>query len=241
MDLPSGVQPLVNLTRPAPKGSTATKIFQKKKEDLQNALKTSITQAKGRYEENMRASYKEGVAVPDGEDGTMTKITAAPNWRVQLNGKTKDIPYPHPVKVDSKDDREHPDEAVFIYIKAGRTKVPLFNSGTGYMCEMRLSSADLVATLEHFLAQVDTWEPDSNETTRIFHMVGVVDAIAPLVRARMDGNEAEGIAPIPHAHCLETDTIVPADKVKKASPYSLDTKIDSAMTTDDMQKALGGA
>lgn len=234
MDLPSGVQPLVNLTRPAPKGSTATKIFQKKKEDLQSALKTSITQAKGRYEQNMRASYKEGVVVPDGEDGTMAKITAAPNWRVQLNGKTKDIPYPHPVKVDSEDDREHPDEAVFIYLKAGRTKVPLFKTETGYACEMRLSSADLVATLEYFLAQVDAWEPGTSETTKIFHMVGVVDAIAPLVRSRISQGQA-------HAHCLETDTIVPADEVKKASPYSLDTSIDSAMDVADMQKALGGA
>lgn len=240
MDLPSGVQPLVNLTRPTPKGSTATKIFQKKKEDLQKALKTSIEQAKGRYEENVRASYKEGVVVPDGADGTMKKITAAPNWRVQLNGKTKEIPYPHPVKVDSKDDREHPDEAVFIYLKAGRTKVPLFKSvneegeHTGYTCEMRLSSADLVATLEHFLAQVDAWEPETNETTKIFHMVGVVDAIAPLVRSRIDQGK-------PHAHCLETDTIVPTDKVKKESPYSLDTSIDSAMSVADMQKALGGA
>ena len=232
MDLPSGVQPLKNLTRPAPKGSTATKIFQKKKEDLVKALKTSIVQAKGRYVENHRASYAEGVVVPDGENGTMTKITAAPNWRVQLNGKTKDIPYPHPVKVDSNDDREHPDEAVFIYIKAGRTKVPLFASDSGYACEMRLSSADLVATLEYFLEQVESWEPDTNETTKIFHMVGVVDAIAPLVRSRIEQGTA-------HAHCLETDTIVPASEVKKASPYSLDTKIDSMMEVADMQKALG--
>ena len=234
MDLPSGVVALTDLKRTPGKGSTSKRIFDKKRDDLITALEQSIVEAAGRYEDNNRASYKEGVAVPHGDDGEeMTKITAAPNWRVQLNGKTNAVPYPHPVKVDDKDDREFPAEAVFIHLKAGRTKVPLFAGEDTYLAEKRLSSDDLVRTLEHFKAQVEGWTPDLNETTRIFHMVGVVDSIAPLTRTKMAKGEE-------FAHCLEQDKIVEKAKVKKESPYSLATVVDNAMDANAMKAALAG-
>jgi hypothetical protein len=231
MDLPSGVNALEVLVR-EPKKSTATKIWDKKKEDLLADLTASIEQAKGRYVENIRASHAEGApAVVLMEDGkpkldkngnqiTLSKVSAAPNWRVQMNAKTKNLSA-RPVLVDSKDkNKEFPAEAVFVYLKAGRTKVPLFDTADGCKeSEKRLSSDDLVAVLEYFKAQVEDWTPDS-ESGRIFHQVGVIDAIAPKVRNTLSG----------YAHCLEEDRIVEVAKVKQKSPYSLDLKLGSTMS-----------
>lgn len=234
MDLPSGVNALQKLVRD-PKKSTATKIWDKKKEDLLADLTASIEQAKGRYVENIRASHEQDApAVVLTEDGkpkldkdgnqiTLSKVSAAPNWRVQMNAKTKNLSA-RPVLVDSKDkNKEFPAEAVFVYLKAGRTKVPLFDEGGLKVAEKRLSSDDLVAVLEHFKAQVEAWTPD-NESGRIFHQVGVVDAIAPKVRNSLaeDANS--------WAHCMEEDRIVEAAKVKQKSPYRLDLKLGSTMS-----------
>lgn len=231
MDLPSGVNALEELFRDTPK-SKAKKIWDKKKEDLLTDLTASIEQAKGRYVENIRASHVEGApavvlmedGVPkldkDGNQITLSKVSAAPNWRVQMNAKTKNLSA-RPVLVDSKDkNKEFPAEAVFVYLKAGRTKVPLFDVEGGYKVpEKRFSSDDLVAVLEHFKAQVEAWTPDS-ESGRIFHQVGVIDAIAPKVRNTLSG----------YAHCMEEDRIVEVAKVKQKSPYSLDLKLGSLMS-----------
>ncbi len=242
MDLPKGIEGLKELTRTrAP--STAKRIFDKKKEDLIEDLKASIEQAAGRYVYNNRADPTNPVQLTDDgkpvtdKDGNpvlLNKVSAAPNWRVQMNAKTKSNPNPSPVYVTDEDKgQEFRDEAVFVYMKAGRTKAPLWGDDEGNKrTEKRISSADLVAVLEYMLGQVEGWTEDSADG-KILHQVGVVDAIAPITRSKMEGDKTNGIAPIPHAHCMETDSIVPADEVKKASPYSLDFKIKAVMGTKD--------
>lgn len=227
MELPSGVSALQELIR-EPKKSTAKRIFDKKKADLLSDLTKSIEQAEGRYVHNNRASPTNPVMLTeDGKqtDTKLTRVSAAPNWRVQMNAKTKSNPYPSPVLVDSKDkDKEFPAESVFIYLKAGRTKVPIMKSGENRrMVEMRLSSDDLVATLKFFKEQVEGWEQDSSIDAKIFHQVGVIDAIPP--KAHADGLGG-------YAHCMEVDKVVEAGEVKAGSPYKLDLKIDDIMPTD---------
>lgn len=235
MDLPSGVSRLAELKR-EPKKSPAKKIWEKKKADLLADLTASIEQAKGRYADNIRASHAEDAPAvvlteggepkldANGNQITLSKVTAAPNWRVQMNARTQNLPA-RPVLVDSKDKgKAYPAEAVFVYLKAGRTKVPLFDTSDGYKTtEMRVSSDDLVATLEYFKEQVEAWTP-SSDNGRIFHQVGVVDAIAPRVRTAMQTE------PNAYAHCMEEDRIVEADKVKKKSPYGLGLNLSNLMS-----------
>ena len=232
MDLPKGVEGLKELTRTGPK-SKAVRIWEKKKEDLLADLDASIEQAKGRYVDNNRASPTNPVALTedgkaavdkDGKPILLDRVAAAPNWRVQMNAKTKSNPNPSVVLVDdAQKGQEYPDEAVFVYLKAGRTKVPLWADADGNRrTERRISSADLVAVLEYLKSQVEGWTPDS-EDGRIFHQVGVIDAIAPAVRSRMAAGEA-------FAHCAEADKIVEKAEVKKASAFALDTVIKPVMS-----------
>lgn len=201
--LAPGVKPLTELKRKPRTGSSKTppRIFDKKRDDLVAALEKSIEQAKGRYVENKRASYKEGVQVPH-EGGTMDKIEAAPNWRVQLNGATKDKPYQHPVLEDDQDDRDFPAESVFVYIKAGRTKAPVFQAEDGArMDELRISSDDLVAQLEFLRDLVKDWTPETSAEAKIFHYTGVIDSISPVASQDMQKGKK-------WAHCAEQDRIV---------------------------------
>ena len=226
MELPSGVSALTELVREPPK-SRAKRIFKKKKEDLLRDLDKSIEQAEGRYVHNNRASPTNPVMLTeDGKqtDTKLTKVSAAPNWRVQMNAKTKSNPHPSPVLVDSKDKgKADAAESVFIYLKAGRTKVPLMKSGNDRTTEMRLSSDDLVATLKFFRDQVEGWEQDNCLDAKIFHQVGVIDAIPP--KAHADGLGG-------YAHCMEVDKVVEASAVKAGSPYKLDLKVEDRMPTD---------
>lgn len=239
VELPEGIKPLTDLTRTRVP-STATRIFDKKKADLISDLLSSIEQAKGRYVENKRASPLNPVELTDdGEiakdkDGNtivLNKVAAAPNWRVQMNAKTKSNPNPSVVLVDDAQKGEkYPDEAVFVYLKAGRTKVPMWpaqmTDGEYRLTEKRFSSADLVEILEYLKSQVEGWTPESKDG-RIFHQVGVIDAIAPRVRTRM----AEGKA---HAHCAEEDRIVEIGEVKRQSQLSLSTPIQKMMEITDV-------
>lgn len=231
MDLPQGIEGLKELAR-TPAKSKAVRIWDKKKADLLADLDASIEQAKGRYVENNRASplnpvvlTEEGKPAKDSDKNTivLNRVAAAPNWRVQMNAKTKSNPNPSPVLVnDAQKGEKYPDEAVFVYLKAGRTKVPLWKTQSNTRAtEKRISSADLVSVLEYLKSQVEGWTPDS-EDGRIFHQVGVIDAIAPSVRTKM-------AAGVEFAHCAEEDRIVEKAEVKKASAISLDTVIAPAM------------